>query len=302
MMARIQSALRERWSYWHPSVADQRKTAGLLAEFYRTRSDYHAMTAKPEKRGHPQVRLLLEKIAPSDICVEFGCGGGVVLEAVAEKAARVIGMDVAPLGLQKTTSRTSAVGSAFAIQCDVARAPLRSEIADVVYSLEVLEHVWNPDSVLAEMVRVLKPGGLLFVTTPNGFSLDLHLQLRAPVRAVNLAGAVSAYIRDSFSGSIFRNTEPDLNTVPSYSDCDMITKIFPRGLELWLRNRGCDVEMLETYFFQKAKAPHAAALRRFEELERHPFYRYFGDHILALARKRPQISEPRQSGNGPRAI
>jgi 2-polyprenyl-3-methyl-5-hydroxy-6-metoxy-1,4-benzoquinol methylase len=285
LLGKVSHLLGERWGYWHPSVADQPKTARLLAEFYANRSDYHAMTAKPEKRQHPQIQLLLDTIRPADVCVEFGCGGGVVLEAVAEKAARAIGMDVASLGLRKTRARLAGRGNSFAIQSDVASAPLKSGIADVAYSCEVLEHVWNPEAVILEMIRVLRPGGILFITTPNGFSLDLHLNLRPAIRAINLIGAAWTYVRGAASPRIFRNMEPDLTTVPSYSDCDMITKIFPPSLGRWLGRQGCSVERLETFFFQKAKAPDAKTMERTQHLGAHPFFQFFGDHILLVARK-----------------
>ncbi len=285
MLRRVSGVLWDRWNYWHPSVADRPRTARLLAEFYAGRIDYHALTAKSEKRQHPQVQLLLSSIKQTDICVEFGCGGSVVLGAAAQKAAKAIGMDVARIGLQKTTCRLSKVRSAFAVQSDVAYAPLRAGAADVAYCLEVLERVWDPEAVLLEMIRVLRPGGLLFLTTPNGFSLDLHLKLRPSVRAINLLGGAFAHMRSAMSNRIFRNTEPSLNTVPSYSDCDMITKIFPPSLERCLRRNGCRDERLETLFFQKAKATTSHGLRNCERWNAYPFYRYFGDHILLLARK-----------------
>jgi len=289
MIAKVGKALKDRWRYWCPSVSDRRETARRLSEFYATRADYHAMTAKPEKRDHVQVKLLLNHIKPSDTCVEFGCGGGVVLEAVAERAKSVVGMDIASLGLQKAIARSNARQNAFYLQADVAYAPLRNACADVVYSLEVLEHVWNPEAVLSEMVRVLRPGGLLFISTPNGFSLDLHLKLRWPIRAMNFAGAVWVYGGSMTERKTFRNTEPDLAAVPSYSDCDLITKIFPRSLVRWMERNDCKVERMETYFFQQAKTPSEDSRARFSALATHRFYRYFGDHILLLARKEESL-------------
>jgi 2-polyprenyl-3-methyl-5-hydroxy-6-metoxy-1,4-benzoquinol methylase len=286
VISKVDRVLKDRWRYWCPSVSDRLETARRLSEFYATRADYHAMTAKPEKRDHFQVKLLLDHIKSSDTCVEFGCGGGVVLEAVAERAKRAVGMDIASLGLQKAIARSQDRKNTLCLQADAACAPLRNECADVVYCLEVLEHVWNPEVVLSEMVRVLRQGGLLFISTPNGFSLDLHLRLRWPIRAMNFLGAVSVYGRSMAERKTFRNTEPDLTTVPSYSDCDMIAKIFPRSLVKWMERNGCKVERMETYFFQQAKSASEDSRTRFSALTKHRFYRYFGDHILLLARKK----------------
>jgi 2-polyprenyl-3-methyl-5-hydroxy-6-metoxy-1,4-benzoquinol methylase len=289
MIAKADKVLKDRWRYWYPSVSDRGETARRLSEFYATRADYHAMTAKAEKRDHLQVKLLLNHIKPSDTCVEFGCGGGVVLEAVAERAKHAVGMDIATLGLRKAIARSNGKQNTMCLQADAAYAPVKNECANVVYSLEVLEHVWNPEAVLSEMVRVLRPGGLLFLSTPNGFSLDLHLKLRWPIRMMNLLGAAAVYSRSIAGRQMFRNTEPDLTTVPSYSDCDMITKIFPRSLVKWAERNGCEVERMETYFFLQAKGVSADSRAQLATLATHRFYRYFGDHILLLARKHESL-------------
>lgn len=282
---RIGGFLRNRWNYWEPHVASREKTATKLAAFYANRADYHQMTAKTEKVAHPQVILLLSMLRPEDRGVEFGSGGGVVLEAVAERCRSVVGMDVAPLGLEKTQRRIGERKNAAVLQADIAHAPVKDKAADFVYSLEVLEHVWNPEAVLAEMARVLKQGGLLFFTTPNGYSLDLHLDLRMEVQVVNYLGAAWVYLRSFFDKRSFRNTEPDLDTFPCYSDCDMVTKIFPNSIRTVLEANGCHLERVETYFFRRANASTASLRARFEQLESHWFLRHFGDHILVVARK-----------------
>lgn len=282
--SKVADLVSERVEYWHPRVRDPEHTRVHLAEFYDTRADYHQMTAGGDKLSHPQVRLLLEMIQPNDLCVEFGCGGGVVLSAVARKARSSIGMDISLMSLRDASERSRGTHRLVA-QADAAVPPLKSGISDVAYSFEVLEHTWDPEAVITEMVRVLRPGGLLFFTTPNGYSLDLHLRRRAALRWLDLVGAGSRWLRSAAEPHCYRNMEPDLSARPAYPDCDMITKIFPRSLERHVQRLGCRIERLETFFFQKDKAPDNAALTRFERLERHPFYRYFGDHILLVARK-----------------
>ena len=52
------------------------------------------------------------------------------------------------------------------VQGDGAVLPLRSEIADAVIMSEVLEHISEPHLVMAEVLRILKPGGVLVGSTP----------------------------------------------------------------------------------------------------------------------------------------
>lgn len=69
----------------------------------------------------------------------------------------------------------SAVGDAqwdysrIHLRADLAAIPLASECADVAINTQVLEHVPDPKSVLKEIGRILKPGGKLYLTAPQGW-------------------------------------------------------------------------------------------------------------------------------------
>lgn len=86
-------------------------------------------------------------------------GGGPGYFAAAFRAAGVkymsIESDFGELAAVSEPGPGSVIGSALAL-------PLRPACVDVCYSSNVLEHVANPDIMLSEMVRVTKPGGLVF--------------------------------------------------------------------------------------------------------------------------------------------
>jgi SAM-dependent methyltransferase len=54
-------------------------------------------------------------------------------------------------------------------QCDLARDvfPYHDESFDVVYHKSVLEHMYDPENIMKETMRVLKPGGKLIILTPD---------------------------------------------------------------------------------------------------------------------------------------
>ena len=54
-----------------------------------------------------------------------------------------------------------------AVRGNLAVLPVSSGSIDTVVSLQVIEHVWDHPQFLAECVRVLRPGGLLMLSTPN---------------------------------------------------------------------------------------------------------------------------------------
>lgn len=282
---RIARVWNEFHAYWFPHVRDRAKCQAELADFYAHRGDYYEMIAGEDKVHHPQVVLLRSMVKPTDTIVDFGCGSGIVLASLAPCAQSAIGLDISELSIQAAAKRCP-TDHVRLIQTDVAKVPLEDNCADVVYSLEVLEHVWDPETVLKEMIRVLKPGGLLFVTTPHGFSLDLHLARHRSIKMLHLLGAIVRQARTPIAARCFENTEPDIAAQPVYPDCDMITKMFAPALGGFLRRNGCAVERLETFFFQQAKAENEEERRHADRWAAHPFYRHFGDHILVVAKKK----------------
>jgi SAM-dependent methyltransferase len=261
---------------------DQEVEAPKLSRFYEERADYHEMTASEDKINHPQVRLLLELIRPTDTIVDFGCGGGVALSAAGERAQEAIGIDIGGFALAKANSRP---GKHRTIKSDIAKVPLSSDYADIAYSFEVLEHVWDPAAVIREMVRVLKPGGTLLITTPNGFTMNLHLHLRPAVRFIHHLGAAVTLATAAMRTKPYQNIPPNLDVDSVYPDCDMITRIHPRSLKRFALEIGCEPLRIETFYFLRKKSTTDVESQRFERLEAHPFYHWHGDHILFLGRK-----------------
>jgi SAM-dependent methyltransferase len=89
------------------------------------------------------------------------CGGAAALtRALAERGFNVLGADLDPEAERR-------LGKAFAKVNLDAPLPWPNESFDAVFSTEGIEHLENHFSFLRETCRILKPGGLLLLTTPN---------------------------------------------------------------------------------------------------------------------------------------
>ncbi|MEM9912755.1 MAG: bifunctional 2-polyprenyl-6-hydroxyphenol methylase/3-demethylubiquinol 3-O-methyltransferase UbiG [Pseudomonadota bacterium] len=100
--------------------------------------------------------------------LDLGCAGGFMAEALAERGARVTGIDPAAEALAVAKSHARAMGLEIRYDAGVGEAlPYNHASFDHVICVDVLEHVSDLTKVLAEITRVLRPGGLFLYDTIN---------------------------------------------------------------------------------------------------------------------------------------
>jgi len=119
--------------------------------------------------------LAIEKLLPphrGDKVVDVGCGSGVITDFLARCGAHAVGIDANPDAIRFAQQTYSSPRTLF--RHGLADQPLGQDASvDKVYCLELIEHIHaSQASVLLDHVhRLLRPGGRLFLTTPNYHSL-----------------------------------------------------------------------------------------------------------------------------------
>jgi SAM-dependent methyltransferase len=115
-------------------------------------------------------------IQPGDRALDVGCGAGRHAFELFRRGARVVALDqseddVAGVGRMFGAMREAGEyiegGQALAIRGDAYRLPFPDGAFDIVVISEVLEHIPDDRSAIAEVNRVLRPGGTLVVTVPR---------------------------------------------------------------------------------------------------------------------------------------
>ncbi len=98
--------------------------------------------------------------------LDVGCGGGILAEAMAERGAIVMGIDpeISVINVAKEHANFNNIAVNYACS---AIEDLTENHFEVITCLEMLEHVANPELIIANAKRLLAPGGYLFLSTIN---------------------------------------------------------------------------------------------------------------------------------------
>ncbi|MCF6768043.1 bifunctional 2-polyprenyl-6-hydroxyphenol methylase/3-demethylubiquinol 3-O-methyltransferase UbiG [Thiotrichales bacterium 19S11-10] len=101
--------------------------------------------------------------------LDVGCGGGILSEAIAALGANVTGLDLSEELIQvaKEHSCKSNLNIDYICQSVESLAKEKLQTFDVITSLEMLEHVPDPQTVIRACADLLKPGGYAFFSTLN---------------------------------------------------------------------------------------------------------------------------------------
>jgi 2-polyprenyl-6-hydroxyphenyl methylase/3-demethylubiquinone-9 3-methyltransferase len=105
--------------------------------------------------------------------LDVGCGGGLLAEAMARQGATVLGLDLAPQLIEVATAHATLTKQAnpntplnVNYEC-LALEELAQSSFDVITCMEMLEHVPDPEQIIAQCASRLKPEGLLMLSTLN---------------------------------------------------------------------------------------------------------------------------------------
>jgi 2-polyprenyl-6-hydroxyphenyl methylase/3-demethylubiquinone-9 3-methyltransferase len=98
--------------------------------------------------------------------LDVGCGGGLLSNPLSQLGNRVTGIDLS-LNSLEIAKKHDSTGSVRYIHANALELPFPENHFDVVCAMDILEHVEEPNRLVAEAQRVLRPQGLFFFHTFN---------------------------------------------------------------------------------------------------------------------------------------
>jgi len=135
----------------------------LGARWYEAADDPVALL-RAEAALH--VPWVADRLPRGSRVLDMGCGAGFLTNALAARGHAVCGIDAAADSLAVAVNHDRARRVAYT-RGDALRLPYRARSFDAVCAMDFLEHVEQPERVVAEAARVLRPGGMFFFHTFN---------------------------------------------------------------------------------------------------------------------------------------
>ena len=132
----------------------------------------------------PERDLLIERkwkdlakhIRRGNRVLDYGCGGGLFSRRLVDAGCEVLGLDIAQKAIELARSRVP--GADFKLIRSGEPLPVVDSGFDVVWASQILEHVYDTQTLMNEFARVLRPRGELIVTVPyHGLLKNLTIAL-----------------------------------------------------------------------------------------------------------------------------
>jgi 2-polyprenyl-6-hydroxyphenyl methylase/3-demethylubiquinone-9 3-methyltransferase len=160
-----------------------RPSESLMAEYYASSENYgfwseHIFPATDVARREKIHRGRLERVlelcdrnkVPTGTLLEVGAGygtfGSLALES--KRFSRIIAVEPTP-----EMAEACRAAGLDVIENRIEDIPEGTIAADVVVSLEIIEHLFEPKVFVARCAKLLKPGGLIILSCPNGDGFDI---------------------------------------------------------------------------------------------------------------------------------
>ena len=157
-----------------------------LSEGYALWSETYDRPLRLFPIEHPAMRMLLDPLPPAR-ALDAACGTGRYSRYLAERGHRVIGVDRSPAMLAK--AREKLPGSEFR-EGDLEALPLASASVDLAVCALALVHLPEVGHAIAELARVVRPGGRVIISDVHPFVVLLGWQAQ-----FRTAGGATGFMR-----------------------------------------------------------------------------------------------------------
>jgi len=198
--------------------------------------------------------------AENKAVLDIACGEGYGSKLLSAKASKVYGVDIDPLAVQNATTKYKAPNLSF-IQGSADKIPLEDSSVDTVVSFETIEHHDKHEEMLNEIKRVLKPGGILIMSSPEktgevSFN-EFHVKELSRTEFADLIGAHFKFSRFYSQKIVFGSLVAPISPAPGqpfeyesggFEQIDVYSEIPTHVFNLCIASDGPDAGLPVSFF------------------------------------------------------
>jgi SAM-dependent methyltransferase len=215
-------------------------------ETYRHNEAYAEFLASWDAAFYAKYADTLKPSNPGARVLDVGCGVGQVVARLSEAGFEAHGVDVSEPNIERARN--------FCPRCqlyDGRKLPFGDGFFDTAGALNVLEHVEEPEAFIKELVRVVRIGGCVVISSPNFFRVfgfrDYHAKMRGvgnKWRNWKRLREKRQQMRDHPDSVRFDRMTPIVKE-PFTPDDVAIVVTNPLEMKFFLERNGCNVERVE---------------------------------------------------------
>lgn len=172
------------------------KTNEIVAKTSPMRSHYYSQNPLEKWLWHQKKKVIKEllKYTKTKNIIDLGCGDGGLIEITSEKS-KYTGVDISPTQVKYAREQIKKLNrkNAKVYEADLMMLAIKDNTYDMALACDVVEHVLNPEKLLLEIKRIVKPHGTIIISIPNEYLWQLIrvILLRFPLRSPDHIHAIS---------------------------------------------------------------------------------------------------------------
>jgi ubiquinone/menaquinone biosynthesis C-methylase UbiE len=150
--------------------------------------DYFEERSGATEHSERRLREYITSLVPTnvDTMLDVGCGSAWVAKTFLSKGKIVYSLDASSTNPAKALTRYPS-DMHFGVAADAFSLPFADNSFDCIIAAEIIEHVSEPEKFVHELHRVVKPGGMLIISTPYKevlkYALCIHCNQKTPLNS-----------------------------------------------------------------------------------------------------------------------
>lgn len=212
------------------------------------------------------------------ILFDIGCGhGGYCLYALESNVKYVVGVDIDVKRLKLAKGLSKNYDNVDFVIAEAENLPFKTDSADAIFFIELIEHVNDEDACLCEVHRTLKPKGTILLTAPNRFHIfETHGMKISDLTIKNMFGIGIPFL--SWMPNSLRRT---FERARIYSSKQLFYLLKKHGFHVLLIEH-----LMPTLDYLNSPETLRSAMRKvFRVMEKIPVLNFMGRHVMFVAKK-----------------